>query len=109
AFPQPSTQDTGVGFPLARLCALDDLSSGALLDAVVAAHEGVDGRSELDLSRTLLKGLSAGDVLLADALYANYWTIAAMVGAGVDVVLRQNGSRRTDFRRGQRLGMRDHV
>lgn len=109
AFPQPSTQATGVGFPLARLCALVDLSSGALLDAVVAAHEGVDGRSELDLSRTLLKGLSAGDVLLADALYANYWTIAAMVGAGVDVVLRQNGSRRTDFRRGQRLGMRDHV
>jgi hypothetical protein len=109
AFPQPPTQAAGVGFPLARLCALVDLSSGALLDAVVAAHEGAEGRSELDLSRTLLASLNPADVLLADALYANYWTISALVAAGVDVVLRQNGSRRTDFRRGQRLGARDHV
>lgn len=109
AFPQPPTQAAGVGFPLARLCALVDLSSGALLDAVVAAHDGPEARSELDLSRTLLGGLDRGDVLLADALYANYWTIAVLVAAGVDVVLRQNGSRRTDFRRGQRLGVRDHV
>jgi hypothetical protein len=109
AFPQPPTQAAGVGFPLARLCALVDLSSGALLDAAVAAHEGTEARSELDLSRTLLEKLNAGDVLLADALYANYWTIAALVAAGVDVVLRQNGSRCTDFRRGQRIGVRDHV
>lgn len=109
AFPQPPTQAPGVGFPLARLCALVDLSSGALLDAAVAAHEGAEGRSELDLSRTLLKTLKLGDVLLTDALYANYWTIAGLVSAGVDVVLRQHGTRHTDFRRGQRLGERDHV
>lgn len=54
-----------------------------------------------------LCALKAGDGLLADALYANYWLIAELAAAGVDVVLRQHGSRKSDFRRGQRLGPRD--
>lgn len=108
AFPQPSTQAPGAGFPLARLCALIDLASGAVLEAATGAHQGA-GHSELGLSRTLLGALAPGDVLLADALYANYWLIAELSAAGVDVVLRQHGSRRTDFRRGRRLGTRDHV
>lgn len=108
AFPQPNTQAPGVGFPMARLCALIDLASGAVLEAATGPHQG-PGHSELGLSRTLLAALAAGDVLLADALYANYWLIAELSAAGVDVVLRQHGSRRTDFRRGQRIGTRDHV
>jgi hypothetical protein len=107
-FPQPVSQAAGAGFPLARLCALIDLVSGALLEAATGAHGGA-GHSELALSRTLLGALKAGDVLLADALYANYWLIAELTAAGVDVVLQQHGSRRTDFRRGQSLGVRDHV
>src|SRR5690606_5849962 len=80
AFPQPSTQTPGVGFPLARLCALIDLASGAVLEAVTGAHQGA-GHSELGLSRTLLGALAPGDVLLADALYANYWLIAELSAA----------------------------
>lgn len=108
AFPQLASQAPGVGFPLMRLCALIDLASGAVLEAATAAHCGA-GHSELDLSRTLLGALAPGDVLLADALYANYWLIAQLAAAGVDVVLQQHGSRHTDFRRGRRLGVRDHV
>jgi hypothetical protein len=107
-FPQPTSQASGIGFPLLRLCALIDLASGAVLEAATGPHQGA-GHSELGLSRTLRSGLGPGDVLLADALYANYWMIAELAAAGVDVVLRQHGSRRTDFRRGQRLGTRDHV
>jgi hypothetical protein len=107
-FPQPMSQAAGVGFPLARLCALIDLASGAVLEAATGAQGGA-GHGELALSRTLLGALKAGDVLLADALYANYWLIAELTAAGVDVVLQQHGSRRTDFRRGQSLGVRDHV
>lgn len=108
AFPQPASQAAGVGFPLARLCTVICLASGALLAAAWSAHQG-RGRSELALSRTLLPAFQAGDVLLADALYANYFMVAALVAAGVDVVLEQHGSRRTDFRRGERLGSRDHL
>jgi hypothetical protein len=108
AFPQPACQALGVGFPLARLCTVHCLASGAVLAAAVGPFRGT-GHSELDLSRTLLAAFSPADVLLADALYANYWFIADLLAAGVDVVLRQHGSRVTDFRRGQRLGHRDHV
>lgn len=107
-FPQPSCQAEGVGFPLLRLCAVLDLASGALLEAASGPHQGA-GHSELDLSRTLLSAFSQGDLLLADALYAHYFLVAQLIEAGVDVLLQQHGSRRTDFRRGRRLGVRDHV
>lgn len=107
-YPQPSTQAPGVGFPLMRLVGIVCLSTGAVLDAAIGPHAG-QGQSELDLFRSLLPGFSAGDVLLADALYCNYFLIALLQGAGVDVVFEQNGARITDFRRGRSLGKRDHV
>lgn len=107
-FPQSSSQAPGVGFPLARLCALIDLSSGALLEAATGPHRG-RGHSELDLSRTLLPSLCRDDLLLADALYANYFMVAQLIDAGVDVLFEQHGSRHTDFRCGERLAVRDHL
>lgn len=47
--------------------------------------------------------------MLADALYCNYFLIATLMVAGVDVLFEQNGARITDFRRGQSLGARDHI
>ena len=55
--------------------------------------------------------------MLADAQYCNYFLIATLIAtpiatliaAGVDVVFEHNGSRTTDFRRGQSLGTRDHT
>jgi hypothetical protein len=47
--------------------------------------------------------------MLADALYCNYFLIAALMTAGVDVLFEQNGSRITDFRRGKQVGARDHL
>lgn len=48
-------------------------------------------------------------MLLADALYASFWTVATLQAAGVDLLCEQHGFRNTDFRRGQSLGRRDHV
>ena len=52
-----------------------------------------------------------GDLLLGDAFYATYFLLCALQERGVDGVFEQQGSRRrrTDFRRGQRLGQRDHL
>jgi hypothetical protein len=107
-YPQPSTQAPGVGFPLARLVMVICLATGAALDMAVGPHSG-KGTGELGLVRSLLKGFSPGDVMLADALYCNYFLIATLMAAGVDVLFEQNGSRVTDFRRGQSLGTRDHI
>ena len=107
-YPQPSTQASGVGFALARLVMVICLATGAALDAAIGPHRG-KGSGELGLARRLLAGFSPGDVMLADALYCNYFLIATLVAAGVDVLFEQNGARITDFRRGQSLGTRDHI
>jgi len=107
-YPQPSTQARGVGFPQARLVMVICLATGAALDMAVGPHSG-KGTGELGLVRSLLKGFRPGDVMLADALYCNYFLIATVMAAGVDVLFEQNGARITDFRRGQSLGARDHI
>ncbi len=107
-YPQPSTQGEGVGFPLARLVGVICLSTGAVMDAAMGPYAG-KGSGELGLLRRLEAAFSPGDVMLADALYCNYFLIATLLGAGVDVLFEQHGARITDFRRGQALGSRDHL
>jgi hypothetical protein len=106
-WPQPSTQAPGVGFPLARLVAVICLSTGAVVNLAIGPHAG-KGHSELSLFRGLLDSLKPRDVLLGDALYCGYFEIAALQARQVDVVLEQHGTRSTDFRRGQKVGTRDH-
>ena len=107
-YPQPSTQASGVGFPMARLVLVTCLATGAVLEAAIGPLQG-KGSGELSLVRRLLPGFLPGDVVLADALYCNYFFIATLMAAGVDVLMAQNGSRITDFKCGQSLGARDHV
>lgn len=106
-FPQPCTQAEGVGFPLARIVGVICLSTGAVIDAAMGPFAG-KGNSELGLFRQLSGAFSPGEVMLADAFYCNYFLIAALIAAGVDVLFEQNGARITDFRRGKTLGKRDH-
>jgi hypothetical protein len=107
-YPQPSSQAEGVGFPLARVVGVICLGTGALIDAAMGPHAG-KGTSELGLLRRLGAAFSPGDVMLADAFYCNYFLIATLIAAGVDVLFEQNGARITDFRRGTSLGQRDHL
>lgn len=108
SYPQPCSQAEGVGFPLMRLTGVICLSTGAVLDVAMGPHAG-KGSSELGLFRRLEELFCAGDVMLADALYCNYFLIARLQALGVDVLFEQHGSRTTDFRRGERLGARDHL
>ncbi|PLC47863.1 IS4 family transposase [Pollutimonas subterranea] len=107
-YPQPGSQAAGVGFPLGCLVVVICLATGAILDAAMGAHRG-KGSGELGLFRGLDAAFEPGDVMLADALYCNYFLIATLARAGVDVLFEQHGSRITDFRRGKRFGARDHL
>jgi hypothetical protein len=109
-FPQPRTQKPGLGFPQCRLLALICLSSGAVLDAATGPIQG-KGSDENSLLRSVLDQLQAGDILLGDAFFSTYFLLADLKSRGVDGVFEQFGARRrsTDFRRGRRLGERDHV
>lgn len=110
AFPQSGNQQPGLGFPLCRLVTLMCLGSGALLDAAISPYQG-KGHDEQSLLRVMLDRLSPGDVVVGDAYYATYFLLVMLGQRGVEAVFEQHGSRRrsTDFRRGQRLGTRDHV
>ena len=107
-YPQPDGQKPGLGFPMIRMVVLFCLATGAALDAAVAAYSG-KGTGELSLLRSIWSELHEGEVLLADRLYCSWFEMALLRQRGVDVVLRQHQSRRTDFRTGQSLGERDHV
>jgi len=107
-YPQPSSQKAGVGFPMLRLVGLICLSCGAVLDMAMGPYAGKQ-TGETALLRQLLGGLDAGDVLLGDACFANYWTTASLLGRGVDLLSHHDGRRRVDFRTGRRLGPEDHL
>jgi len=86
------------------------LSSGVVLNAAMGPYRGKGG-DEHHLLHSVLDSLSPGDVLLGDAYFATYFLLRALRERGVDGVFEQQGARRrsTDFRRGARLGERDHL
>lgn len=104
AFPQPSAQKPGCGFPVARLLAIFCWASGSLLDLVADSLHV----SELALLRRLLDRMEAGTVLLADAYFSSYYDLALLRQHGLDGVYRLHARRPTDLRRGTRLGRGDH-
>jgi Transposase DDE domain len=108
AYPQSRSQRAGVGFPLLRWVALIGLATGAVLGSAFGPWRGKQ-TGESALFRRLLETLRPGDVLLADRYYCSYWLIVLAQVRGIHVVFRQHQLRRTDFRRGRRLGPDDHV
>lgn len=107
-YPQQPGQKPGIGFPIMRLVGLISLSCGAVLSVAMARYSG-KRTGETSLLRKLFDHLEAGDVLLTDAMFANYWTIAMALARGVDLLSHHDGRRSIDFRKGNRLGRYDHI
>jgi len=107
-YPQPSTQATGVGFPMLRLVVLLTFATASLVGAAVGPHEGKES-GETALFRQLLDCLRPDDVVVADRYYCSYWIVALLQQLGVAVVFRLHQRRDYDFRRGRRLGPGDHL
>ena len=108
AYPQPSSQAPGLGFPIARLLVVFSLAVGTVLEAAMGRYEG-KRTSELALLRMVIDQFRPGDIVLADRFFCSYWVIAALRARGVDVVVRLHQRRRADFRCGDRVGRGDHV
>jgi len=86
-YPQPPTQEPGLGFPLARVTVLLSLATGACHDLAMAAYEG-KGTGETTLLRAMYDSLKPGDVVLVDALFDNYFLICELRERGIDLVAR---------------------
>src|SRR5256885_15935105 len=90
--PHPPQQQPGLGFPLARLTVLLSLATGACHDLAIAAYKG-KGTGETTLLRAMYGALKAGDVLLVDALFDNYFLICELRERGIDIVARVQAER----------------
>lgn len=108
AYPQPTSQKPGLGFPIARLLVVFSLAVGTVLDAALGPYQGKQ-TSELALLRLVIDQFQPGDIALGDRFFCSYWVIAALRRRGVDVVFRLHQRRTADFRRGRRLGRADHL
>lgn len=110
AFPQQRRQQPGLGFPICRIVGVTCLGSGALLNAAIGRFNGKGG-DEQTLLRTLQDTFQQGDLVLGDAFFTTYFFLAEMQAKGIDVLLEQQGARKrtTDFRKGRKLGERDHL
>jgi len=86
-YPQPPQQSPGLGFPLARIGVLLSLATGACHDLVIAAYQG-KGTGETNLLRQVYDTLRPGDVVLADALFDDYFIACELCMRGIDLVAR---------------------
>ena len=107
-YPQPESQKEGVGFPIARIVAIISLSCGAVLDVAIGPYKGKE-TGEHALLRQILSSISTGDIILGDRYYCSYFLIVMLRRLGADAVFRIHARRKSDFRRGKRLGKKDHI
>ncbi len=108
AYPQPHVQRPGVGFPLARACVVLSLATAAVCDLAVGPYEGKQ-TGETALLRQMLATFQPHDVVVFDRYFCSFPMLALLSQRGVAVCVRQSQGRRSDFRRGRRLGPEDHL
>jgi hypothetical protein len=92
SYPQPEVQQPGLGFPLARLTVLLSLATGACHDLAIAPYAG-KGTGETTLLRQLYGSLQPGDVVVADALFDNYFLACEFRQRGIELVARVQAER----------------
>jgi hypothetical protein len=92
AYPQVYNQQPGVGFPLARLAVLLSLATGACHDLAIAPYAG-KGTGETTLLRRMYEALRPGDVVVADALFDDYFLACELRQRGVELVARVQAER----------------
>jgi hypothetical protein len=86
-YSQVYNQKPGIGFPLARVAVLLSLATGACHDLAIAPYAG-KGTGEKTLVRQLYDTLKPGDVVLADALFDDYFLAWELRQRGIDLVAR---------------------
>ena len=86
-YPQVPQQAPGLGFPLARITVLLSLATGACHDLAIAPYQG-KGTGEKNLFRRMYDTLKPGDVVVADALFDDYFIICELFKRKIDIVAR---------------------
>ncbi len=107
AYPQPTSQKKGCGFPVMGIVGVVNLSHGGWEGFETCGWQKHDAR----MAPRLLKHIEEGDLLLADRAFCTYEFIARLSGKGAHVLMRlhQARHRKLDWRRGKRLSSIDRL
>ena len=105
AYPYPSGQREGCGFPMVRLNGLIDLSHGGLREFAASTMQS----SELRNHDSLEEHLNEGDVLIADRYYSGYEVIAGLSAKEVHFIGRTHQARKIDFRKGMKINAKERL
>ncbi len=105
AYPQPSKQKAGCGFPLAKLGVLFSLKTGAAMAVIIEVFKTHD----VKLARKLYEKLAPGDIFLSDRACCSYADIYFLQQRQCDAVIRLHKSRKQPRRKGKRIGPNDHI
>jgi len=107
-FPQQKSQKKGVGFPIARACAVLSLATAAIQALNIGPYEGKE-TGENALLRGMLDCLKPGDLAVLDRYFCSFMMLAMVLRGGVHFCARLHQRRPGDFRLGIRLGLDDHL
>jgi len=104
AYPQPTSQKPGVGFPQLHLLVAWSARGGGVLDYV----RGTIADGELRLLHQLLPTFARQDIVIYDRAVGHYVGCALLRARQVDLISRVS-IRKIDWRRGVRLGAGDRL
>jgi hypothetical protein len=95
-YPQPSSQQEGLGFPQVRMVITTALATGCVLHYNTGKVEGKK-TGEVSLFREKHSTFTAGDIVIGDSNFESFTDAALLKGRGVDVVCCINGTRESPF------------
>ncbi|WP_250126516.1 IS4 family transposase [Chroococcidiopsis sp. CCMEE 29] len=98
AYPQPSSQAFGCGFPIAKIGALFSIATGAAVAVVV----DVLNIHDIKLARLLYQFLNPGDVLLGDCAFCSYADLIFIQNYNCDAIFRLSQARKNQVERCRR-------
>ncbi|MFH7024062.1 MAG: hypothetical protein ACHBN1_01305 [Heteroscytonema crispum UTEX LB 1556] len=104
-YPQPSTQASGCGFPIAKIGVIFSLATGAeeaLCIDILNTHD-------IKLARDLYQFLNPLDILLGDRAFCSYADLAFIKNKNCDAVFRKHQARKTTMRKGKIIGSSDKL
>jgi len=107
-FPQSNAQKSGLGFPIARVCAVLSLANAAIADVAIGPYAGKE-TGETALLRKLLDVFKPGELMLADRYFCSFFMLALLKLRGVDVCMRLHQLRQVDHTQVQWLGPNDYI
>jgi hypothetical protein len=95
-FPQPTSQEPGLGYPTLRVVTLTSLAAKVIAHFQYGPMDG-KGNGELSLFRKTFEFLREKHVIVGDSNFDSYYDIAALVERKVNCVFGINGTRDNPF------------